>query len=64
MVGHEAVGEEAHVEAFDGLVEDGFAGGVVGVFMEAAGACRGAVHDVVDETGLDGSGFAGQKGCV
>ncbi len=59
VVGHDDVGEESEVEAEDGLFEDGFEGGVIGIGVEDSGAGGGAVHDVVDDVAGEDAGFAG-----
>jgi hypothetical protein len=59
VVGYDDVGEEAELEACNGLFEGGFEGGVVGGGVENLGAGGGAVHDVVDVVAGDKATFAG-----
>ncbi len=48
VVGHEAVGQQAHRHLVLGLAQDTLEGGVVAVFVENGGTSHGAVEDVVD----------------
>ena len=48
MVGHDDVGQDAKGDAGVGFFEGAFEGGVIGFFAEDLGACRGAVHDMID----------------
>jgi hypothetical protein len=50
VIGHEAIGQQAHGHFVLGLAQDALEGGVVAVLMEDGGACYGMVEDVVDET--------------
>ena len=59
MVGHQAIGQEAHSCAFVGLGEHGFEGLVIGFVVEEARPADGTVEHVIDQT----AGSNSQSSC-
>src|SRR5262249_37325437 len=63
VVGHQAVGQEAHGPEVGGLSEDGLEGGVVAILAEQGGGAEGGVEHVGDVAagGAAGSAWHGGK---
>ena len=61
VVGHQAVGQDAHREAVAGLSDEADEGGVVGVLVEDLGFAVAAVQNVVAHVAESGSGRSGHS---
>ena len=65
MVGHEAIGAEAHgFFAFQRLGEDTFEGFVIGIVFEEFDVAPGPVHDVIGDVAGGKAWVAGHGGSI